>query len=275
MTDREDVKDETHVGAVSLAARIPDFWVDMPEVWFARVNAILAPQKLSDETKFDLILSKLSKETISELTEIILNPPATEKCKTLKTKLLALYEDTNNARIKKLLRDIELGDQKPSQLLRKMKDLAKKNFPDETLRILWEERLPAQVRAVLAVTVTLDLNELAAVADKVLEAARPAQIAAVTQQQPGQAATGNSDVATIMAEIAKLNARFDNLTRARPRSRSMQRRPTNAPRPSPSRRREDWLCFYHYRYRERARRCLQPCAWNKRTSATPTSAPEN
>lgn len=272
---KQKIKDETHVGAVSLAARIPDFWVDMPEVWFARANAILAPQKLSDETKFDLILSKLSKETISELTEIILKPPATEKCKTLKTKLLALYEDTNNARIKKLLRDIELGDQKPSQLLRKMKDLAKENFPDETLRILWEERLPAQVRAVLAVTVTLDLNELAAVADKVLEAARPAQIAAVTQQQPGQAATGNSDVATIMAGIAKLNARFDNLTRARPRSRSMQRRRTNTPRPSPSRRREDWLCFYHYRYRERARRCLQPCAWNKTTSATPTFAPEN
>lgn len=275
MPDNADVKDEVHVAAVSLASRIPDFWVDMPEVWFARVNAILAPQKLSDEIKFDLILSKLSKETISELTEIILDPPDTEKCKALKIKLLALYEDTNNARIKKLLRDIELGDQKPSQLLRKMKDLAKKNFPDETLRILWEERLPAQVRAVLAVTVTKDLNELAAVADKVLEAARPVQIAEIAQQQPQQGTSGNADTVTIMAEIAKLNARFDNLVRARPRSRSTQRGRPNTPRPSPSRKREDWLCFYHFRYREQARKCLQPCAWNGRTTPAPTFTPGN
>uniref|UniRef100_A0A2A4JWD1 Uncharacterized protein n=1 Tax=Heliothis virescens TaxID=7102 RepID=A0A2A4JWD1_HELVI len=38
--------------------------------------------------------------------------------------------------------DIHLGDQKPSQRLRRIKDLGRGRFPDDTLRILWMEHLP-------------------------------------------------------------------------------------------------------------------------------------
>ncbi|CAK1582508.1 unnamed protein product [Parnassius mnemosyne] len=25
--------------------------------------------------------------------------------------------------------------------------------------------------------------------------------------------------------------------------------------------RDNWLCFYHYRFKARAQKCFQPCAW--------------
>ncbi|XP_049886865.1 uncharacterized protein LOC126381436 [Pectinophora gossypiella] len=172
----------SELNAVSVTTRIPDFWTDQPRFWFARANAILKPKKLGDEANFDLLISKMSKDTLTEITDLVYNPPATGKCETLKTRLLALYEDSKHDKIKKLLRDMDLGDQRPSQLLRRMKDLAKDNFPDSTLRILWEDQLPSQVRAVLAVTELTDLEALAKVADNVCTAIRPIQITEVAQQ---------------------------------------------------------------------------------------------
>nr|XP_037870021.1 uncharacterized protein LOC110385715 isoform X4 [Bombyx mori] len=61
---------------------------------------------------------------------------------------------------------MELGDQKPSQLLRRMRDLARDKIPDDTLRVLWQGHLPAPVRTVLAITETKDMEKLAAAADK-------------------------------------------------------------------------------------------------------------
>lgn len=270
--DSQDIKPTGIVGAVSVTSRIPDFWTDYPRVWFARAEAILAPQKLGDAVNFDLILSKLNKETIGEITDIILDPPETQKCAALKNRLLTIYEDTANLKIKKLLRDMDLGDQKPSQLLRKMKDLAKKNFPDDTVRILWEEHLPSQVRAVLAVSKSTDLEELAAVADNVLEATRPLQLATVTQRQFER--IENADIAMIKAEIAKLNTKIVQLQQRRRGNSSVQRSHSQTRQRSFSNNRDkqNWLCFYHYKYHEKAHKCIKPCAWKGPSTSTPASS---
>lgn len=47
---------------------------------------------------------------------------------------------------------MELGDQRPSQLLRRMRDLARDKIPDETFRIMWQGHLSSSVRAGLAVS---------------------------------------------------------------------------------------------------------------------------
>ncbi|KAL4704145.1 hypothetical protein ACJJTC_012961 [Scirpophaga incertulas] len=56
---------------------------------------------------------------------------------------------------------MDLGEQKPSQLLRRMRVLARDKISDDTLRVLWQGHLPNTVRAVLAVTETKDLDSLA------------------------------------------------------------------------------------------------------------------
>lgn len=262
------------VDSVALSSRLSDFWPDQPRVWFIRTEAILTPQKLGDEAKFDLIISKLSKDVIAQVTDILINPPTTGKYEFLKNRLLAIYEESHNRQIEKLISELELGDQKPSHLLRRMKELATDKFQDDTLRVLWQNRLPAQVRAVLAVSEGKDLESIAAIADKVAEVTRPTHIAAVDQRP-----NSTFDSTPILAEIAKINDKLRGLqfSRSRSRSRNFRRNAGSAQSGNRSASRgpssrnasrqrtrpENWLCFYHYRFREKARKCTEPCAWKK------------
>lgn len=255
------------LASITVSSRIPDFWIHQPRVWFIRVEATLAPQKLGDASKFDLVVSKLGNDVVAQISDFLVNPPETNKYEALKKKLLVIYEETKNRQIEKLISEMELGDQKPSQLLRKMKELARDKIPDDTLRVLWQNLLPTTVRALLVVTENKDLEKLATVADDVHEATKSSSIAAVNQPVPGTSTSDNP----ILAEIAKLSARFERLEKQQNdsnRSRNRSRGRNNASRyRSKSRageRKPNWLCFYHFRYADKARKCVQPCAWGKK-----------
>lgn len=256
------------LAAITLTSKIPEFWIDSPRVWFYRIEAMLAPQKLSDDSRFDIVVSKLSKEAIQQVTDLLMDPPEEKKFETLKIRLLAIYEESKNRQLQKLISEIDLGDQKPSQLLRRMRELAKEKIPDDTLRMLWQGHLPSPVRAVLAVTDSKDLDNLAVVADNVFETTRAAHVSEVSQQQPST----SKETDLIMAEIAKLSLKVEQLERSNSRSRPQQRnwnrsrsasRAGSRARSSPRRTPEspDWLCFYHHRFRAKARKCNEPCSW--------------
>lgn len=259
------------IDSVALSSRLAEFWTDQPRVWFIRTEAIIASQRLADEAKFDLVISKLNKEVIAQVTDILINPPSSGKYEFLKNRLLTIYEESQNRKIEKLISELELGEQKPSQLLRRMRELATNKFPDDTLRVLWQNRLPSQVRVVLAVSEGKDLESLATIADKVAEVTHTAHVAELTPPpQP------SFDAAPILAEIAKINTRLRSLHPFRSRSRSVMRGrgfgrngPNRSrPRTSAGRsaswsrdRSENRMCFYHNRFRENARKCTKPCAW--------------
>lgn len=266
------VSSAAELAAISLTSKIPDFWTDQPRVWFIRTEATLAPQKLSDDARFDIVVSKLGKDAVQQVTDILTQPPAVKKFETLKARLLRIYEESESRQIQKLISEMELGDQKPAQLLRRMRELAKDKVPDDTLRILWQSHLPGTVRAVLAVSETKELDRLATIADNVYETMRATlQVNEVSQPQQTQPKV-NRDTEIIMAEIAKLTLKIAELENARPRfqrrwnsnrrSRSSSRnrsRDTSRIRRSPAS--PDWLCFYHHRYRNRAKKCEEPCSW--------------
>nr|XP_053605860.1 uncharacterized protein LOC128672623 [Plodia interpunctella] len=255
-----DAEEKFGLSAISLTNKIPDFWTDQPRVWFIRTEAILAPQKMGDDTKFNIVVSKLTKDAIQQVSDILVDPPTSNKFESLKARLLQIYEESENRKIQKLIGEMELGEQKPSQLLRRMRDLARGKIPDETLRILWQGHLPPAARAVLAVTENVGLESLCDIADKIQETTRPGNVAMVSQVSSDQCDK-------IMAEIAKINVRLNQMDT---RSRSNQRNRNNNKRSSSrtrsiSRQRTpnspDWLCFYHHRFKTRAKKCEKPCAW--------------
>ncbi|KAJ2937321.1 hypothetical protein O0L34_g19491 [Tuta absoluta] len=265
------------MAAVSVTARIADFWTDQPRAWFVHAESTITPQNMSDEAKYNTVLSKLAKDTITQTTDLIMSPPVTGKYQALKDKLLALYEESENRQIQKLISGMELGDQKPSHLLQRMKELARDKVPDTTLSILWQGHLPASVRAVLTVVDSKDLNNLAAIADQVWENTRPMQVSEVTTTpKPSSSSLSSSvDTALILAEIAKLTVRVNEMERSRPRYRNDYRnfrrrsssrhrtRSNSRPRRTPAN--ADWLCRNHFRYGERATNCNdKPCAWKGR-----------
>lgn len=258
------------LAVVSLATRIPDFWIDQPRIWFLQTDAILAPQHMADNAKFNLVVTKLGKEVIQQVTDILIKPPATGKYEAIKSRLLQIYEESANRQVQKLISEMELGEQKPSQLLRRMRELATGKIEDDTLAIMWQGHLPAPVRAVLAATDIKELDTLASVADKVMETTKPMFVSEVasTSNRRDQAEDSNMD--KILKEIAKISLKVNNLENERYRSRSRSRSRSNGPytgrrnnsrdnRRSPES--PDWLCFYHFRFRDRAAKCVEPCNW--------------
>lgn len=136
------------LATISVSSKIPEFWSEMPRVWFAQFETVIAPQKQGDDVKFSLVVSKLNKDAIRQITDILITPPATNKYGALKERLLSVYEESEERQFQKLVSEMSLGDQKPSQLLRRMRELAENTkVPEKTLHNLWTSRLPSHVRA--------------------------------------------------------------------------------------------------------------------------------
>ena len=68
--------------------------------------------------------ASIESEILSQVSDVILNPPETEEYTTLKRCLLERFADSEEQRLKKLITDLDLGDKRPSHLLREMKELA-------------------------------------------------------------------------------------------------------------------------------------------------------
>ncbi|XP_047030497.1 uncharacterized protein LOC124637840 [Helicoverpa zea] len=266
--DKKVVIEEHQLSSISITARIPEFWKKSPRTWFIQAEAVLNPQKMSDESKYQVLISKLPPDAVEQVTQILVDPPEKNKYETLKNKLIFIYQESEERQVKKLIGEMELGDQKPSQLLRKMQDLARGRVNNETLIVMWQKHLPNSVRGVLAVTEEKDLEKLASIADKIMETTTPIHSVATVKQEPGP--SGSQD--QIISAINKLSDRLQNLeSRSRGRSNNWRRnnfRRNRSRSGSRSRTRKfedpNWLCFYHYKYRSKATKCVDPCNWKKK-----------
>lgn len=259
----------TELAAISVTSRIPEFWTEMPRLWFAQFEAVMEPQKQGDASKFNLVVSKLTRDAIQQVSDIILSPPSEKRYSLLKERLLTAYEESEQRQFQKLVGEMELGDQKPSQLLRRMQELARNTrVPEQTLHNLWSARLPPAIRAVLTVSQDQKLENLAGIADKIMETTKVGDIAAVSTSTQFPMTELISQVHKLTLEVAALRGQVNqerNQPRGRPndrynhrsRSRSRPRTPRRTPNDP------DWLCKYHLRYRHRAIHCEQPCTWKK------------
>lgn len=254
-------EEKPDVVLISVSSRIPEFWTDQPGLWFIQFEAAVAPQKTSDEAKYLLLIAKLGKQVIQQVADLLEKPPATDKYDTLKRRLLNVYEESESQRIQKLIGEMQLGEQKPSQLLRRMQSLAGDRITKDTLIVLWQNHLPTSVRTVLAATSLSEPEKLAEVADKVMETTRPADIAAMSQTDSHLAEL----VTRLSVEVAELRKERH---RARPRQRSTSRSYAHSysrNRSSSSRSRIQ-PCYYHYRFGNKAERCQSPCNFKSKKS---------
>lgn len=271
------------LSGVSTSLRIPPIWRDRIRLWFAQFEAIISPQKKGDQTMFELVIGQLERQDLDEISDIILHPPDKNRYEALKTRLLEAYEESEQRQVQRLLSEMELGDLKPSQLLRRMKSLAGDNIKDSTLRIMWTNHLPQSVRAVLAVSDNIakrsDIHELAMMADKILEQAQPhGAIAAVATTPTAHVPTPptahvptsiEEKIDMLTREIAELKASRSNHEQRRPYSRYRSRsRSASSPRHhriqrsnTPRRTEQTGICYYHRRFGKEAQRCTRPCSF--------------
>jgi hypothetical protein len=101
--------------------------------------------------------------------DVIERPPDAEKYQTLKDTLIARFTDSEEKRLRLLIAGVELGDKRPSEMLRELKQLSGGCVTDNMLQTLWLQRLPSRVQETLAVVEGVSLEKLAELADKVTD----------------------------------------------------------------------------------------------------------
>ena len=256
--------DSAPVNAVSL--KIPPFWPSDPQIWFAQVEAQFSTRGVTSErTKFDHVVASLAPKYAQEVRDLILS---TTPFGTLKTQLIERTAASEQRRLQQLFHAEELCDRKPTQLLRRMQQLLGEHVTvadNSFLRELFLQRLPSNVRMVLASTGTKELQELATLADKIMDVAAPCGVSSV---HPSALA---SDIDQMKSQLADLSRMFESLTSSfkqhTTRSRSRGRSPTPVPtrHTTPG---DSSMCWYHERFGIDAKKCRQPCTFSGNDQAS-------
>ncbi|GFV25767.1 hypothetical protein TNCV_3867371 [Trichonephila clavipes] len=263
------------VEVARIALRLPPFWKSNVRLWIAQCDHAFTFSGISsDVTKYSALVANLDAETLSYVSDIVLSPPNSDKYHTLSQRLITQFSDSETQKIKKLLTDLQLGDEKPSHLLRKMKELSNGQLQDDFLQSLWLQRMPPHIQTVLSAS-SEPLDKLAIIADKVSEVVGSSSTicAATTVPPPSQSSSCSVQptMDSLVRQIQELSLQVAELTRERNSSRhqrySSDRRRSHSR--SRSVNRGSGICYYHRRYKEQARKCVSPCAFvqKKRVSS--------
>lgn len=275
MAPPEDQEKQTAGETCRVGVRPPPFWPEEPALWFAQMEGQFSLSNVTtDATKFYQVVAQLDHRYAKEIKDIIINPPATNKYETLKKELINRLSASRQLRLNQLLRNEELGDRKPSQFLRHLRDLAGSDVTDEFLKTIWTGRLPTNIQTVVASQPELKLESLADIADKVYEIAPmgPPQVASASAHSPYVTSAQFDEMARQISElsmqVAKLTSRHDLSTRvpsqhfSRSRSVSRSKRGRSQPRSrTPQPPPDHPHCWYHFTFGARANRCQSPCSW--------------
>lgn len=129
------------------AVKTCTFWRDHAKTWFNQLEAKFRAHNVrSDDLKFCVVVDNLDKESMLEIADVIESPPSADKYNHLKETLISRVTDSDEKRLKKLLTDIELGDRKPTHLLREMSRLTNNAVDEQLLQTLWMQRLPTEYK---------------------------------------------------------------------------------------------------------------------------------
>jgi hypothetical protein len=251
--------------AVASSVRMPEFNASDPEMWFAVVEAYFSKAHVVDEQQRYLdVVSSLPPRFASEVRDIIVRPLDNDSYATLKRELIKRLCSIQEEKTRKLLENVVMEDEKPSQYLRRLQALAGSAVPADLIRTPWMRGLPEKLKPTMATQTGKTLSEMAEVADAVysLLPARPtiheATVDGSLHTQIQQLTHELSALKTQMAAMLNQVQEVLSGSRGRPRQNS---RPRSRPRSRSREPRPDGICWYHWQFQDKARKCTSPCTW--------------
>ncbi|XP_064462352.1 uncharacterized protein LOC135372820 [Ornithodoros turicata] len=106
------------------AIRLPPFWSHNATVWFLQVECQFALSGITSQlAKFRHVVSVLPQEVAAQLIDVLTAPPAANPYDALKAALLERTTTSERKRFQELLSAEDLGDRRPTELLRHMQNL--------------------------------------------------------------------------------------------------------------------------------------------------------
>jgi hypothetical protein len=184
---------------------------------------------------------------------------------TLKRELIKRLCSSQEEKTPKLLANVLMEDEKPSQYLRRLQTLAGSAVPDELLRTLWMRGLPDKLKPTMATQTDKPLSDMSEVADTVysLLAGRPSiHEAALDTSLVTHLQQLALDFAAMKAQMTTLAHQINEVSsgdRRQPRRVPARRRDRDQGHES---RDQPALCWYYWVYRDNAKKCISPCTWN-------------
>lgn len=260
---------ENDKGILAVQAKMPTFSKHNIKLFFVQLDSAFTLNKIDDEKmKYNYLVNILDTDILSSVSDLIFTPPPDQPFTTLKNKLLNIFENSIAQNTKALLQELTLGDQKPSVLLRKMRDLASGQVTDDFLKNLWLQRLPSNIQTVLAVSGD-ELDKLAILADKVSE------ISPSHNDNTIAALSDSNEIKILRLQVSELSKKLDALTTsfAENRSRSPHRRRKGSFHRNRSFSKDHRynVCYYHARFGSQARKCTAPCSFSQTGNDTGAS----
>ncbi|XP_059047378.1 uncharacterized protein LOC131842827 [Achroia grisella] len=244
-----------------ISIRVPPFWPEEPALWFSQLENQFALAGITqDATKYSYISSSLEQQYAREVKDIINNPPAENRYLKLKTELIKRLSASQEKKYYSCC-IMKSSETENSQFLRHLQTLAGMSVTDDFLRTLWSDRLPANVRAILASQKMGTLEDLAELADSVYELVPPSTHISAISNNFGISELKNQ-ITELTREVASLKiqscSQIQPQTRHRENKNNFRRRSRSRSQP---RRFNTSFCWYHNRFGDRATRCTTPCGF--------------
>lgn len=258
-------EEEEHLGVGAARAnpnvKLPAFWEEDPQLWFLQAEAIFAAHRINTQRRrAQYVISHLPFRVLTQIADLA-RAPGVNAYNDIKERLTSTYGQSQERKIIRLLEETQLGDQKPSQLLRQMQTLVGTTAPNEVIKTVWLRALPSRIRAILSSLEQDDLSKLATVADKILEVD-----SGTVQTSSVQAALEKSLTQRIIEEVAdlkKLVLQDRGRSPTRHDQDNYRHRSSSHGRSASRQRKKGGLCYYHFRFREDATKCRPPCNWKQ------------
>lgn len=151
--------------------RLPIFNSDDVESWFFRAEAVFREHNIhTEEAKFNKLLELVDTSSFGILRDILCSN-SVDKYSLARQRLIQVYGKSRDANLMKLLQSTsENLHGKPSFLLYELRNRGGNDLNnDRLIKVVWLQKLPERAREVLAINPELDLDQQAAIADRLFE----------------------------------------------------------------------------------------------------------
>lgn len=268
--DKKEIGHSTTAGNLDVSRiKLPEFWPDQPQLWFMQVESQFALSGTTREiTKYHHVVAQLDHKFILEVQDIISNPPDSNPYTILKSELVKRMSVSREHKVRQLLSNEEIGDRKPSQFLRHLRNLAGTSIPDDFLRTLWSNRLPHHIQSIIATQHSAPLDSVAELADKICEVHTEPNFnvhsVAVTNPFHRDSTIDElkQSINKLTQQVAALSAHGGRTSRFRVSSKGLQKSTSRSRSRSYSRNHSRFqvgVCWYHNKFANKAKKCISPC----------------
>jgi hypothetical protein len=246
--------DAVNAAAAPHHLRLPSFWCDAPRSWFTMAEAQFRLHNITeDNNRYLCLIAALPRKAFCLVAHLVERDDQPVDAQ-LRAALLTSHTMSDYQRVELLSRVEPLGGHKPSDLLAVMLELCPRGHETSPFfGYLFLQRLPREIRVLLAEEDVADMRALTEKADRFMAIQAPQSHDSTVAAMAASPDSEDDTVAAATAGQAKQRQK-------KPQGKKQQQRRRRSISPAAK---KPSLCFYHFRFGEKARHCEEPCAWSE------------